>query len=187
IQLRCRRDHRLVPFYCEGSRSFTSFTRLTPACKKLRQKLPLARRFAARPRYNYWCFPQPHSTAPAEALSTLTSFAVLASLTPRASPFIRQESKLSRASARFHSPRRQEPPPPPQPQPRLRARVLPAVLLGVDHGDASEVDDVLHFVATLEDVDGFVHTHEHRADSVRAAEALEELVADVAGFEVRKD
>jgi hypothetical protein len=75
----------------------------------------------------------------------------------------------------------------PQPRPKGADSRLLAVLLGVHHGDGREIHDVLHFVAALEDVDGFVHPHQHRADSLCAAEALEQFVADVAGFEIRED
>ena len=45
-------------------------------------------------------------------------------------------------------------------------------LLGVDHRDAGEVDDVFDLVAALEDVDRLVHADEHRPDRLGAAEAI---------------
>src|SRR5699024_5010285 len=65
--------------------------------------------------------------------------------------------------------------------------VLDPVLLGVDDGDAGEIDDVLDLVASLEDVDGFVHADEHRSDRFGTTQSLEEFVADVTRFEIGED
>jgi hypothetical protein len=50
---------------------------------------------------------------------------------------------------------------------------LPRLILRIHHGQRRYVDNVNHFGAGLEDVDGFAHAHQDRADGFGATQAAE--------------
>ncbi len=51
--------------------------------------------------------------------------------------------------------------------------LLLGFFLGVHHCQGSHVDNVAHFVATLQEVDRLVGAHQHRADGVGVAQPLQ--------------
>src|SRR6266542_1472987 len=64
-----------------------------------------------------------------------------------------------------------------------RPRPAP-VLLGVDRRDDGHVHDIVHVRTPLQDVDRLGHPHQDRPDRLGAADAVQQLVADVRGVQV---
>lgn len=58
--------------------------------------------------------------------------------------------------------------------------------LGIHNGDCCHVDDIIDIVTALQYMNRFVHAHQDRADRIRAAQVVEQLVADIPRTEFRE-
>src|ERR1035441_8903128 len=60
-------------------------------------------------------------------------------------------------------------------------------LLRIHHGDGCYVDNLVYLRAALEHMHGLRESIQNRSDGLGAAQSREQLVGDVAGFEIRED
>ena len=70
---------------------------------------------------------------------------------------------------------------------KLYAMLRPSGCLSIHHGNGCHIDDVIHAVAALQDMNRFVHPHQDRTDRLGASQVVQQFVADVAGVQVRED
>src|SRR4051794_24449129 len=69
----------------------------------------------------------------------------------------------------------------------LRKRCSGIQLLGIDHTEGRHVDDVAHFEAALQHVDGLGHALQDGADGLRSRQAPDQLVGGVGRLQLGED